>query len=74
MTRSHDERGARYLSAQPRRPPTASGPAERVNEPSAENPERMGEQELWPEAVGMEGCVVEGEGRGLSTGFAAAAR
>jgi hypothetical protein len=45
----------------------------RVNELSAEDPEKMGEQESQPETVGMEGCVAEGEGRGSSTGFAAAA-
>ena len=44
-----------------------------LNEHSAENLERMGEQELRPEAVGVTGCVAEGEGRGSSKDFAAAA-
>lgn len=35
----------------------------RVNEPSVEIQEAMGEQESQLEAVGMEGCVAEGEGR-----------
>lgn len=44
-----------------------------LNEPSAENPERMVEQESQPKAVGMEGCVTEGEGRGSWKDFAAVA-
>lgn len=35
----------------------------RVNEPSAEIQEAMGEQESQPEGVEMEGCVVGGEGQ-----------
>jgi hypothetical protein len=50
------------------------GMSESVNEPSAENPEGMGEQEPQAEVVGMECCVAEEEGRGSSTDFAAAAR
>ena len=48
--------------------------SESVNEPSAENPEGMGEQEPQAEVVGMECCVAEEEGRGSSTDFAAAAQ
>jgi hypothetical protein len=45
-----------------------------LNEPSEENPERMGERESHPEAVETEGCLAEGEGRDSLRGFAAAAR
>jgi hypothetical protein len=39
----------------------------RVNEPSVEIQEAMGEQEPQPEGVGMEGCVAGGEGQGSLT-------
>ena len=40
----------------------------RVNEPSVEIQEAMGEQEPeQPEGVEMEGCVAEGEGQGSLT-------
>ena len=45
-----------------------------LNEPFAENPEGMGEQESQSEAVGMGDCVAEGEGRGSSTDLGAAAQ
>ena len=60
-----------------RQPLTSSNPRGAdlsLNEPSVENPEWMGEQESRPEAVGMEDCVAEGEGRGSSTDLRAAAQ